>query len=82
MKCSNSITTSSVEVFTTTISHNLVGLFACRDSSNALRTGLYEFLNARGINGDLSRFLHQYMWNKDRIELLRWLGKVQSYIEK
>ncbi|KAG6389310.1 hypothetical protein SASPL_150778 [Salvia splendens] len=53
-----------------------------KNLSNKLRTGFYEFLNYRGINSDLSRFLHQYMMNKDRIELLHWLGKVQSYIEK
>ncbi|XP_057800014.1 uncharacterized protein At2g39795, mitochondrial [Salvia miltiorrhiza] len=53
-----------------------------KNLSNELRTGFYEFLNARGINSDLSRFLHQYMMNKKRIELIQWLGKVQSYIEK
>ncbi|KAG6391143.1 hypothetical protein SASPL_148894 [Salvia splendens] len=53
-----------------------------KNLSKKLQTGFYEFLNDRGINSDLSRFLHQYMMNKDRIELLHWLGKVQSYIEK
>ncbi|KAH6757887.1 hypothetical protein C2S52_023209 [Perilla frutescens var. hirtella] len=53
-----------------------------KNVNSKLRTGFYEFLDARGINGDLSRFLHQYMMNKDRIELIQWLGKVQSYFEK
>lgn len=41
-----------------------------------------EFLVARGVNDELSVFLHEYMMNKDKIELLRWLGNVKSLLEK
>ncbi|KAL8532462.1 hypothetical protein ACS0TY_008890 [Phlomoides rotata] len=47
-----------------------------------LQTEFYKFLHARGVNDDLCKFLHQYMSNKDRIEYMQWLGKVQSYFEK
>lgn len=42
---------------------------------------VYEYLGARGVNDELSIFLHEYMMNKDRIELLRWLGTVKSFVE-
>ncbi|MED6145192.1 hypothetical protein PIB30_022789 [Stylosanthes scabra] len=41
-----------------------------------------EYLDARGINHELSAFLHYYMMNKDRIELLRWIGRLKSFVEK
>lgn len=54
----------------------------CRNLNTRLQTELHKFLNIRGVNNDLTKFLHKYMINKDRIELIRWLGKVQSYFEK
>ncbi|KAK4415415.1 hypothetical protein Salat_2648900 [Sesamum alatum] len=53
-----------------------------RTLNNELRTGFYKFLKTRGVNNGLSKFLHDYMMNKDTIELMRWLGKVQSYFGK
>ncbi|CAA0841962.1 Mitochondrial glycoprotein family protein [Striga hermonthica] len=40
-----------------------------------LQIGFYQFLDARGVNDKLTLFLHNYIANKDRIELIRWLGK-------
>ncbi|XP_020550573.1 uncharacterized protein At2g39795, mitochondrial isoform X2 [Sesamum indicum] len=57
-------------------------VYIFRILNTELRTGFYEFLKTRGVNDGLSKFLHDYMMNKDRIELMRWLGKVQSYFEK
>ncbi|GAV70751.1 MAM33 domain-containing protein [Cephalotus follicularis] len=53
-----------------------------RSMDGKLRKTLREFLEARGVNNELSRFLHVYMRNKDRIELVRWLGSVKSFVEK
>ena len=47
----------------------------------ALASGLYEFLRTRGVNDDLSLFLHEYMMNKDKGELINWLGKVKKFFE-
>lgn len=55
--------------------------FAFRDMSTKLQNGFYEFLRTRGVNDDLSKFLHEYMMNKDRIELIQWLQKLQSVFE-
>ncbi|XP_062097774.1 uncharacterized protein At2g39795, mitochondrial [Humulus lupulus] len=41
-----------------------------------------NYLGARGIDDELSFFLHDYMMNKDRIELVQWLTTVKSYVEK
>ncbi|GAV59968.1 MAM33 domain-containing protein [Cephalotus follicularis] len=53
-----------------------------RSMDGKLQKMLREFLEARGVNNELSRFLHEYMMNKDRIELVRWLGIVKSFVEK
>ncbi|XP_057467812.1 uncharacterized protein At2g39795, mitochondrial [Actinidia eriantha] len=53
-----------------------------RDLDKKLQSALLEFLKARGVNDDLSVFLHEFIMNKDRIELIRWLGKVMSFVEK
>ncbi|KAK9280710.1 hypothetical protein L1049_014408 [Liquidambar formosana] len=47
-----------------------------------LQNALCGFLKARGVNDELSVFLHQYIFNKDRTELIRWLGTVKSFVEK
>lgn len=56
--------------------------FVFRNLSGELRKTLREYLEARGVNDELSGFLHNYMMNKDRIELIRWLGNVKSFVEK
>ncbi|CAH8360750.1 unnamed protein product [Eruca vesicaria subsp. sativa] len=41
-----------------------------------------EFLRVRGLDSELCFFLHEYMMNKDRIELIQWLRKLNSFIAK
>ncbi|OIT02581.1 PREDICTED: uncharacterized protein At2g39795, mitochondrial [Nicotiana attenuata] len=52
-----------------------------RDLDSGFRDGLNEFLKTRGINDELSAFLHEFMMNKDRTEAIEWLRKIQSFIE-
>ncbi|KNA05001.1 hypothetical protein SOVF_194440 [Spinacia oleracea] len=52
-----------------------------RNLDPKLRKALHQYLEARGVNDELSVFLHQYMFNKDRTELLRWLETVKSFVE-
>ncbi|KAL2331130.1 hypothetical protein Fmac_018711 [Flemingia macrophylla] len=42
----------------------------------------YEYLDARGVNNELAVFLHEYMMNKDRIELLQWMDSLKSFVER
>ncbi|TKY58095.1 mitochondrial protein [Spatholobus suberectus] len=42
----------------------------------------YEYLDARGVNNELVVFLHEYMMNKDRIELLHWMDSLKSFVER
>ncbi|KAK3198314.1 hypothetical protein Dsin_021729 [Dipteronia sinensis] len=49
--------------------------------SGELRRTLGQFLEARGVNDELSVFLHEYMIKKDRIELIRWLRNPKSFVE-
>lgn len=42
---------------------------------------LKEYLEARGVNNELSVFLHEYMMNKDRTELIQWFGDVKTSVE-
>lgn len=53
-----------------------------RDLNVKLQKTLREYLEARGVNDELSVFLHEYMKNKDRIELIQWLSIVKSFVEK
>ncbi|GLU01261.1 hypothetical protein SLE2022_185740 [Rubroshorea leprosula] len=53
-----------------------------RDLNVKLQKTLREYLEARGVNDELSVFLHDYMKNKDRIELIQWLSTVKSFVEK
>ncbi|XP_028805892.1 uncharacterized protein At2g39795, mitochondrial [Neltuma alba] len=53
-----------------------------RTLNTEIQNKFLEYLKTRGINNELCAFLHQYMANKDRIELLRYLGSVKSFIEK
>ncbi|GER51733.1 mitochondrial glycoprotein family protein [Striga asiatica] len=38
-----------------------------------LQIGFYQFLDVRGVNDKLALFLHKYIANKDRIELIQWM---------
>ncbi|GFQ06810.1 uncharacterized protein at2g39795 mitochondrial [Phtheirospermum japonicum] len=52
-----------------------------KNLNTRLQIGFYEFLNTRGVNDGLSMFLHKYMMNKDRIELIQWLGKLNCFLK-
>lgn len=41
-----------------------------------------EYLERRGVDDDMAKFLHDYMMNKDKIELIRWLKNIESYVKK
>lgn len=56
--------------------------FLFRDLDDELQNSLYEFLEVRGINDELAVFLHEYMKNKDKIEFIRWMETVKTFIEK
>lgn len=51
-----------------------------RDLDDKLQDMLYEFLDERGINDELAVFL--YMRKKDRMEYMRWLTNIKTFIEK
>ncbi|KAF5175101.1 Mitochondrial glycoprotein family protein [Thalictrum thalictroides] len=51
------------------------------DVRGDLRDSVYGFLEDRGIDEDLAAFLHEYITNKDRAELIRWMNKVKSFVE-
>lgn len=53
-----------------------------RNLKPKIQEKFYEYLDARGVNNELSAFLHEYMMNKDRIELLRWMDRLKSFVEK
>ncbi|PIA45726.1 hypothetical protein AQUCO_01600161v1 [Aquilegia coerulea] len=52
-----------------------------KDVSRDLHDSVYNFLEDRGIDDDFAAFLHQYVTNKDRAELIRWMNKVKSFVE-
>ncbi|XP_073053753.1 uncharacterized protein At2g39795, mitochondrial-like [Primulina eburnea] len=51
-----------------------------KELDDELQDSLYDFLEARGIDDDLAVFLHQYITNKDKMEYIRWLEKVKSFV--
>ncbi|XP_020224369.1 uncharacterized protein At2g39795, mitochondrial [Cajanus cajan] len=53
-----------------------------RDLNAKVQEKFYDYLDARGVNDELADFLHKYMMNKDRIELLRWMGSLKSFVER
>lgn len=53
-----------------------------RELDDELQYRLYDFLEVRGINDELACFLHQYMKNKDKAELIGWMKRVKSFIER
>ncbi|KAG5110281.1 hypothetical protein JHK82_039504 [Glycine max] len=53
-----------------------------RDLKAKVQETFYEYLDVRGVNNELAIFLHEYMMNKDRIELLRWMDSLKSFMER
>ncbi|KAG1326611.1 hypothetical protein COCNU_01G005450 [Cocos nucifera] len=53
-----------------------------KELDEELQSAVREFLEERGVNDDLAEFLHGYMANKDKTELLRLLRNVESYVKK
>ncbi|KAL4202381.1 hypothetical protein AMTRI_Chr02g263450 [Amborella trichopoda] len=53
-----------------------------KELDDELQASLQEFLEERGIDEDLAISLHEYMLNKDKTELLGWLEKVKSFLER
>ncbi|KMZ73391.1 Mitochondrial glycoprotein family protein [Zostera marina] len=52
-----------------------------KDLDSRLQQGLMDYLKERGVDVELSIFLHDYMTNKDRFELLNWMEVIKAYIE-
>ncbi|OEL25549.1 hypothetical protein BAE44_0013431 [Dichanthelium oligosanthes] len=46
------------------------------------RETVTKFLKEREVDGELAGFLHDYMANKEKMELLRWLKTIQSFLDK
>jgi complement component 1 Q subcomponent-binding protein, mitochondrial len=57
-------------------------LILYRELDDELQDSLYDFLEVRGINDELVKYLHQYMKHKEKTEIIGWMEKVKSYIEK
>lgn len=53
-----------------------------RDLSKEVQTAVLCYLAEREVDDELAVFLHQYMANKDKAELLRWLKTVEAYVQK
>ncbi|PIA56171.1 hypothetical protein AQUCO_00700491v1 [Aquilegia coerulea] len=45
------------------------------------RLKLVELLDDRGLNIEFDVFLHEYMRNKEKTELIRWMEKIKSFVE-
>ncbi|KAF8759289.1 hypothetical protein HU200_010327 [Digitaria exilis] len=46
------------------------------------REAVTKFLEERQVDGELAEFLHGYMANKEKMELLRWLKSIESFLDK
>ncbi|RZB58007.1 hypothetical protein D0Y65_046595 [Glycine soja] len=57
-------------------------IYSTRDLKAKVQEKFYEYLDVRGVNNELAVFLHEYMMNKDRIELLRWMDSLKSFMER
>lgn len=53
-----------------------------RDLNAKVQEKFYKYLDVRGVNDELAIFLHEYMMNKDRIELLHWMDILKSFVER
>jgi hypothetical protein len=54
----------------------------CRKLEPAEREAVKEFLQEREVDAELAEFLHDYVANKEKMEMLRWLKTVESFVEK
>ncbi|KXG36169.1 uncharacterized protein At2g39795, mitochondrial [Sorghum bicolor] len=46
------------------------------------REAVTKFLKEREVDDELAGFLHDYMANKEKMELLRWLKTIESFLIK
>jgi len=46
------------------------------------REAVTKFLKERDVDDELTGFLHDYMANKEKMELLRWLKTIESFLNK
>ena len=46
------------------------------------REAVTKFLKEREVDDELAGFLHDYMANKEKMELLRWLKTIESFLNK
>ncbi|WJX16243.1 hypothetical protein P8452_06298 [Trifolium repens] len=53
-----------------------------RNLKPKLQEKFREYLDTRGVNNELCNFLYHYMMHKDKIELLRWMNRLKSFVEK
>ncbi|KAH1067284.1 hypothetical protein J1N35_032271 [Gossypium stocksii] len=65
-----------------TIINPYMGRDLRRKKNRKLQRTLSDYLEERGVNNELCVFLHEYVMNKDRIELIQWLGNVKSIVQK
>ncbi|TVU10421.1 hypothetical protein EJB05_43947 [Eragrostis curvula] len=49
---------------------------------SAEREAVIKFLKEREVDEELAGFLHEYMANKEKMELFRWLKTVESFVDK
>nr|XP_010927519.1 uncharacterized protein At2g39795, mitochondrial [Elaeis guineensis]XP_010927520.1 uncharacterized protein At2g39795, mitochondrial [Elaeis guineensis] len=53
-----------------------------KELDKGMQSAVQEYLEERGVDDELAEFLHEYMMNKDKAELLRWLRIVEAYVHK
>jgi hypothetical protein len=54
----------------------------CRKLEPAEREAVKKFLQEREVDTELAEFLHEYVANKEKMEMLRWLKTVESFVQK
>ncbi|GMI80769.1 hypothetical protein like AT3G55605 [Hibiscus trionum] len=52
------------------------------DLDENLQKGFHKYLEVRGINPNITNFLHEYMINKDSREYLNWLKNLKKFVEE
>ncbi|VAI21010.1 unnamed protein product [Triticum turgidum subsp. durum] len=58
------------------------GLVFRRKLEPAEREAVKKFLQEREVDAELAEFLHDYVANKEKMEMLQWLKTVESFVEK
>ncbi|KAJ4827135.1 hypothetical protein Tsubulata_024437 [Turnera subulata] len=53
-----------------------------RSLNREVQKRLEEYLEERGVNDELAFFLHEFMMNKDRVELIRWFEKIKNFVDE